>query len=95
MAATGNLKAFRAKALKQGDVKQAYDALHEEFVYLDELLKARMKAGLTQQEMAQRMGTSQSVVARLESGYGQHSPSLATLQRYAQAAGKRLVIRFA
>jgi len=74
--------------------QQAYDALEDEFAALAELLKARKDAGLTQADVAQRMGVSQPVLARIESSLGsrKHAPSLSTLRRYAQACGKRLVI---
>ena len=59
---------------------------------LDALLKARQEAGLTQAELAARMGTQAPAVARLEKSLatGKHSPSVATLRRYAQACGKNL-----
>lgn len=74
--------------------RKAYDALEDEFAALAELLKARKEAGLTQADVAQRMGVSQPVLARIESSLGnqRHAPSLSTLRRYAQACGKRLVI---
>ena len=74
---------------------QAYDAVEEEFALFDELLRARKAAGRTQAEVAARMATQPSVVARLEAGGGhqQHSPSLATLQKYAAAVGCRLEIK--
>lgn len=74
--------------------KQAYDALETEFAALATLLEARLAAGLTQAEVAQRMGVSQPVLARIESSLGsrKHTPSLNTLKRYAEACGKRLVI---
>jgi len=67
-----------------------------EFALFDELLKARKEAGLTQAEVALRMGTKTSAVARLEAGGGnnKHSPSIATLQKYAEAVGCHLEIRF-
>ena len=73
----------------------AYDALEDEFAALSALLKARAAAGLTQAEVASRMGVSQPVVARIESSLGKkdHSPSLHTLRRYADACGMKLVIR--
>lgn len=88
-------KAFVKKMLKQREVKAEYDAQAEEFGLLDELLKARRQAGLTQAEVAARMGTKTPAVARLEAGGGaqQHSPSVATLRKYAQAVGCRLEIR--
>ena len=65
----------------------------EEFELLDEILKARTEAGLTQAELATRIGTTQSSVARLESSMGKHSPSIDTLRRYASALGYRLQVR--
>ena len=65
----------------------------EEASLLDALLKARQAAGLTQADVAARMGTQAPAVARLERSLatGKHSPSLATLKKYAQACGKKLV----
>ena len=65
----------------------------EEAGLLDALLKARQAAGLTQADVAARMGTQAPAVARLERSLatGKHSPSLATLRKYAQACGKKLV----
>ena len=73
----------------------AYDALEDEFAALAALLKARSAAGLTQAEVASRMGVSQPVVARIEASLGKkdHSPSLNTLRRYADACGMKLVIQ--
>ena len=85
-----------AKGLKTSAAyRAAHDALEDEFAALDVLLAARKAAGLTQTEVAQRMGVSQPVLARVESSLGnrKHSPSLATLRRYAEACGKKLVIR--
>jgi transcriptional regulator with XRE-family HTH domain len=83
------------KMLDDPAVKAEYDAQAEEFALLDELLRARQRAGLTQAEVAARMGTKTPAVARLEAGGGsrRHSPSIATLRRYAQAVGCRLEIR--
>jgi DNA-binding XRE family transcriptional regulator len=92
--------AFKAKELAERKrasdpaFKQAYDALETEFAALATLLEARREAGLTQADVAQRMGVSQPVLARIESSLGsrKHTPSLNTLKRYAEACGKRLVI---
>ena len=83
------------KMLKEPEVKAEYDAQAEEFALLDQLLQARRRAGLTQAEVAARMGTKPPAVARLEAGGGsrQHSPSVATLRKYADAVGCRLEIR--
>src|SRR6266513_1516445 len=88
-------KAFARKMLRRPEVKAEYDAQAEEFALLDELLKARRQAGLTQAEVAARMGTKTPAVARLEAGGGsrRHSPSVATLRKYAHAIGCRLEIR--
>src|SRR5512138_1173253 len=86
-------KELKARALERADVKAEYDGLDEEFRFLDEFLKARAAAGVTQAEVAERIGTTQSAVARLESGRGKHSPSIATLQKYAHALGCRLELR--
>ena len=69
----------------------------EESALLDALLKARQDAGLTQAQVAERMGTQAPSVARLERALatGKHSPSLATLRRYVKACGRRLVLQVA
>jgi len=89
-----SLKRFKARALSRADVREAYDALGAEFAFLDEVLKARAEAGLTQAQVAKRVGTTQSAIARLESGALKHSPSIATLQKYAQALGYRVEVKF-
>ena len=86
-------KELKTRALERTDVKTEYDQLDEEFRFLDEFLKARAAAGVTQAEVAERIGTTQSAVARLESGRGKHSPSIATLEKYAHALGCRLELR--
>jgi len=71
-----------------------YDALEQEFALFDELLKARQAAQLTQAEVAKRMGTKVPAISRMESSGGKkHSPSIATLKKYAAAVGCRLVVR--
>ncbi len=86
---------LKARALADPEVKAAYDALGAEYKLIAELLRARKKSGLTQAEVASRMGTTNTVVARLEAGGGskRHSPSLTTLRRYAMAVGRQLHIR--
>lgn len=74
-------------------MKKVYDSLAEEFAFLDEVLKARAESGLTQAQVAKRVGTTQSAIARLESGTFKHSPSIATLRRYARALGYRVEVR--
>lgn len=89
-----SLKRLKTRALARRDVREAYDALGEEFAFLDEVLRARAEAGLTQAQVAERVGTTQSAIARLESGAMRHSPSIATLQKYARALGYRVEVRF-
>jgi transcriptional regulator with XRE-family HTH domain len=84
---------FKKRALERADVKAEYERLDEEFALLDEFLKARAAAGITQAEIAARIGTTQSAIARLESGRGKPSPSLATLRKYAHALGCRLELK--
>ncbi len=69
----------------------------EEAELLDALLKARHEAGLTQAQVAKRMGTQAPAIARIERALatGKHSPSVATLRKYVKACGKRLVLRVA
>ncbi|WP_240462202.1 helix-turn-helix transcriptional regulator [Burkholderia sp. Nafp2/4-1b] len=78
-------------------VKAAYDALEEECTALDALLTARRDAGLTQAQVADRMGTTVSAISRLEASFAseKHSSSFSTLRKYAAACGKKLVISFA
>lgn len=82
-------------ALTRPEVKTAYDALEPEFSVLSGMLRARQEAGLTQAQVAERMGTKPPAVTRLESSLssGRHSPSLATLRKYAAAVGCRLEVR--
>ncbi len=84
---------LKAKALADPEVRAEYERLErEEFALLDMLLAARHEAGLTQAQVAERMGTQAPAVARLESALasGKHSPSVATVRRYLAACGKVL-----
>ena len=90
---SSSLKQFKRRALSRPEVRAAYDASAEEFAFLDEVLRARAEAGLTQAEVAERIGTTQSAVARLESPGGKHSPSIATLQKYAKALGYTVQVK--
>jgi ribosome-binding protein aMBF1 (putative translation factor) len=86
-----SVKATRKKMLAYPEVQAAYDALRDEFTLAHELIAARTRAGLTQAQLAQRMGTTQSVIARLESGA--RLPSVKTLLRFAKATHSRPIIR--
>jgi len=72
--------------------REAYEALEEEFTLASALIEARARAGITQEELARRMETTQSTVARLEGG--RVRPSTRTLERFAKATGTRLKIIF-
>lgn len=85
------LKELKTELLKDPHTLREYEALAEEFEVARELIAARARVGLTQADVAERMGTTQSVVARIESGRRQ--PSMRTVQRYAQAIGCRAVVR--
>jgi len=80
------------KWLKEPKYRQAYKALEKEFALASTVMDARNRAGLTQAELARKMGTTQPVVARLESG--RTRPSMRTLERFAEATGSRLLISF-
>jgi DNA-binding XRE family transcriptional regulator len=87
-----------SKLMRRPGVRKEVESIEkEEGALLDLLLKARHEAGLTQAQVAERMGTQPPAVARLERALatGKHSPSLATLRKYAQACGKELVFHFA
>jgi len=81
--------------LKDPVFKKEYDALEKEFALIGvvgQLVAARTRAKLSQAQVAQRMGTSQSAVARMEGG---HTPSLSSLRKYARAVGRRVEIKLA
>lgn len=84
---------LKTKAFKRKNVKEEYDKLHDEFSILDEFLQARMDSGMTQAEIAERIGTTQSAIARLESQHGKRSPTISTLQKYAKAIGYKLELK--
>lgn len=84
--------AFLTKAKRREGFGEAYDALALEYALANQMLKARAKAGLTQDAVAERMGTTKSAVSRLEAA-GRHTPSLATLKKYAAAVGCELQVK--
>lgn len=86
-----------AKMLQNPAVRAEYERIErEEGPMLDAILQARREAGLTQAQVAERMGTKAPAVARLEAALisGSPSPSLATLRKYAAALGKRVRVQF-
>ena len=78
--------------LADPDYRREFASLEEEFNLAETLIEARMRAGMTQDELADRIHTTQSAIARLESGRA--SPSTRTLKRIAEATGSRLRISF-
>jgi predicted transcriptional regulator len=85
------LKTLKRELLSDAKTRAAYDSLADEYAVARELIAARARAGLSQSEVAQRMGTTQSVVARLESG--KRPPSMRTVERFAEAVGGHVVFR--
>lgn len=86
------IKDLHKKWLRDDDYRRDYDALEEEIDLASALIDARSRAGLTQEELAEKMDTSQSAIARMESG--RTIPSGTTLKRFARATGTRLRITF-
>lgn len=85
------LATLKKKMLTDPAVQKAYDELAPEYAIARELIKARARAGLTQSDVAKRMGTTQSVIARMESGSA--LPSMNSLVRYAKVTGSRAVVK--
>ncbi|HER27336.1 MAG TPA: XRE family transcriptional regulator [Rhodospirillales bacterium] len=80
---------LRKKWMQDPEFRKEHEALAPEFALAKELIEARADAGLSQEDVAERMGTSQPTVARLESG---HKPSIKSLEKYAEAVGKKVEI---
>ena len=89
---TISLGTLKRKWLKEPGFKEGYDALAPEFSVASLLIDARTRAKLSQAGLAKKMGTSQSTIARLESGLAK--PSLSTLERFAKATGMRMRVVF-
>lgn len=83
---------FLKESLKNPKIKAEYDKLQPEFAVIRALIEARMRKGVTQEDLAKRIGTKQSVISRLESGRA--NPSVAFLKKLAQALNSHLEIRF-
>jgi len=92
-----DLEATRRRWSRDKDFREAYEALADEFEALSGLLRLRQQAGLTQAQVAERMGVAQASVARLEASAGsrKHAPSMATLRKYADAVGCEIRLSFA
>ncbi len=90
-----NHSKLKEKALNRKGVNAEYKSLEPEFALLRAMLHARQKTGLSQAQIAKRMGTKAPAITRLESSLtsGKHSPSLSTIKKYAEALGFRLEIK--
>ncbi len=86
-----SLKDVKAQLLQDPEVSAEYEKQQPEFAIARELIAARVRVGMTQAELAQRMSTTQSTIARLESG--RMMPSMRTFARYAQATNSHTVVR--
>lgn len=84
------IKKSKAQLMKDPEFRVEYAHIEEEYALIEAMVRARAAANLTQAELAMRLGTTQSAVARLEGG--KVSPSFATLRRYAEATGARLSV---
>lgn len=82
----------KKELLSDPEVKKEYDRLEPEFAVISQLIELRAKKKLTQKELAKKLGTKQSAIARLESGRG--NPTLEFLQKTARALDKKLIIGF-
>jgi transcriptional regulator with XRE-family HTH domain len=84
------------KLLSDPENRKEYEKLNEEFSLFEEMLKARLNAGKTQEEVAQALNTNKSAISRLEHSGGSksHSPTIATLRKYAKALNCELKIQF-
>jgi ribosome-binding protein aMBF1 (putative translation factor) len=90
--AVTRIAVMHKKSVKEPKYRKAYEALEGEFALASAVIDIRNSAGLTQERLAKKMGTTQPVVARLESG--RVRPSMRTLERLAAATGWRLLISF-
>ena len=84
------LRDLKKRLMEDPEFREEYAQADQEYALVAQLIRARMAAKLTQAEVAKRLGTTQSAIARLEGG--RVSPSVATLQRYAEASGAQLTI---
>ena len=87
-----SLQQLKDRALQDEEVRSEYDALADEFELVNELLKMRLAAGLTQEQLATKMGTKKSNISRLEKG--NTNPKLITLRKYAKACGFEISMDF-
>lgn len=87
-----DVKAAIRKDLENEEFRKEYEALDPKYALIRELLSARKQSGMTQEAVANKIGTTKSAISRLEAG-SKHAPSISTLRKYAEAVGCDLVIR--
>ena len=86
------LAELKQRLMDNPEVRKEYAKVDAEFALLKAMITARREAKLTQAELAEKIGTTQSAIARLEGG--RVSPSISTLRRYAEATGHQLQVGF-
>ena len=87
-------KKFKQKALANNEVKKEYEALSPVYELRKQLIALRTKAGLTQEELAEKLNTKKSNISRLENVNSPYSPKLSTIEEYADAVGYKVEINF-
>ena len=87
-----DVEAAIRRDLQDEEFRKEYEALEPKYALIRELLSARKHAGMTQEAVAHKIGTTKSAISRLEAG-SKHSPSISTLRKYAEAVGCDLVIK--
>jgi DNA-binding XRE family transcriptional regulator len=87
-------KSFKEKALTNSEVKKEYDELVPVYELRKKLINMRISKGLTQAEIAKKMGTNKSNISRLECGEKVSFPTLATISKYAGALGYKVNVEF-
>lgn len=84
-------KVLREELLKDPEVRKEYERLGPRYELISQLIGARLKSGLTQAQLAKKIGTKQSAIARIEGG--DSNPSIAFLEKLTQALGSKLIIQ--
>ena len=84
-------KDFKKRLLKDKQIKKAYDELGPEFALIEMIIKKRLNQGITQKQLAEKIGTKQPVISRLESGT--YNPSIKVLHRVAEALDAELSVK--
>lgn len=86
-----NWQTLRKQLLKDKEVAREYERLKPRYLLISQLIEARIKKGLTQEDLAKKLGTKQSAIARIESGNA--NPSISFLEKLTQALGSKLIIQ--